>query len=118
MTGMNNNMKFYRYEIETRSHYGYDMDGNMISSNIPPTVTLKLLEYDLLRETDCGYWICSSLTYHFWKKWIPKKSKKRYAYPTKEEALLNFKKRTEIRAKILTNQLDACNYGLILANKI
>lgn len=114
------NMEFYRYEIESRSHYGYDMDGNYTSSKLPPTITLELHEYVLYKETPKGYWICLE----FWKngghgkRWISKTSRKRYAYPTKEEAMNNFLKRTEKRIKILKTQLYASEYGLHLANKL
>lgn len=116
MTGMNN-MKFYRYEIRQYSSYGRDMEGEIIPSNFPPRVALESLEFELLRETPCGYWICTT-GFFFWKKWVSKTSRKRYAYPTKEEALKNFKKRTEKRVKILLNQVYACNEGLKLAKDI
>jgi len=112
-------MLFYRYEIrEHPNQGGYDMNGNYVPSRFPPKVSLELKEFKLLRETPCGYWICNSDKFFFWKKWIPKTSRKRYAYPTKEEALINFKKRTEKRIKILTTQLDVSKQGIFLAKQI
>jgi hypothetical protein len=110
-------MNFYRYQIEQHSHGGYDMDGNYVFSNFPPIITLNLIIYDLIKETPKGYWI-SQWKWFVTKKWVSKTSKKRYAYPTKEEALTNFIKRSEIRAKILKAQLNACKEGLNLANKL
>ena len=110
----NNNdsgMKFYRYEIKQYSNYGYDIDGDYVPSSLPPTTKLELEEYNLIKETEKGYWI----GYTWFKKWVSKTSKKRFAYPTKEEALTNFIKRTERRINYLENDLDACKIGLELA---
>jgi pyruvate/2-oxoacid:ferredoxin oxidoreductase beta subunit len=79
--------EFYRY---TDSH-----DANDITY-------LDLSVYYLLRETPCGYWIFprwanSDKTKEKYKKWVPKKSKKRFAYPTKKEAINNFKRRKEMQ---------------------
>ena len=38
-------------------------------------------------------------------KWVSKTSHKRYAYPTEEQAMVNFKARKKRQIKILTNQL-------------
>ena len=77
---------------------------------------ISLQQYKILSETDKGYWI----QLHSWdntkKKWVSKTAKKRFAYPTKEQALLNFKKRTESAVKILTSQLETAKNYLIEAN--
>jgi hypothetical protein len=104
-------MKFYRYEMVQYAEKDYD--GEYISP-IFPNPKLELREYDLFKETPKGYWIGYDKFYK-WKKWIPKISRKRFAYPTKEEALNNFIKRTEKRIKILKWQLDSCEIGLNLA---
>ena len=58
---------------------------------------LRFIEYQLVKETPKGYWI----THRSWRlqmispKWISKTSRKRFAYPTKQEALTNYIKRTE-----------------------
>jgi hypothetical protein len=75
--------EFYRY-TDSHDAYGY------------AHITLSI--YILLRETNCGYWVIpkwakSDSEREKYKKWIPRDSKKRFAYPTKEEALINFKKR-------------------------
>lgn len=113
MTGTTK-IKFYRYEIRQYSNYGRDMEGEIIQSNFPPRVALELLEFELLRETPMGFWICNP-GFFFYKKWVSKTARKRYAYPTKAEAMKNFIKRTEKRVKILLNQVYACEEGLKLA---
>ena len=50
-----------------------------------------------------------------YSRWVSKTAKKRYAYPTKEEALINYIKRTEKRIRILKANLGDCEYGLKLA---
>jgi len=44
--------------------------------------------------------------------WISKNSKKRYAYPTKKEALENFIKRNERRIEILKYQAWSCEIAV------
>lgn len=109
-------MNFYRYELV--QYASMDSEGEFYVRSIPHP-SLRLNEYDLLKETEKGYWIGFGRFGggHFhWKKWIPKVSKKRYAYPTKEEAMTNFIKRTEKRIKILENQISFCKIELYLAN--
>jgi hypothetical protein len=84
-------------------------------------IRLELEEYDLVKETPKGYWIGSYINHRsepFWKKWIPKESKKRFAYPTKKEALENYIKRTESRIKILESQKFECQIGLRRAKEL
>ena len=106
-------MKFYRYEAH--EYAVLDYDGEYVSSPFP-NPKLEVMEYELIKETPKGYWIGLRLnswseTVH-WKKWIPKSSKKRYAYPTKEEALTNYIKRTERRVSILKHQLRVSEISL------
>lgn len=51
---------------------------------------LTVEEYQILRETVCGYWI--DLGYGE-QMWIGRGGKKHFAYPTKREALISFLKR-------------------------
>jgi hypothetical protein len=80
-------MQFYRY-----ANYGDE---------------IILETYNLHRETPKGYWI----TQQYWikNKWINKTSTKRFAYPTKEEALESFKKRKYRQRIILNSQLLVLN---------
>lgn len=93
-------MEFYRYEL--RQYLG-------------DIVHLKLRTYTLIEETPKGYWIGIG-TFKF--KWIPKSSRRRYAFPTKEEALISYKKRTSKRIGILKHHISLCNTGLTRADEI
>lgn len=95
-------MKFYRYEaIQYAEH---DIDGELVSPKIlNPTIELR--EYDILKETLKGYWIGHKKFPELSKTWVSKTSKKKFAYSTKDEALINFIKRTEKRIKILEHQI-------------
>jgi hypothetical protein len=111
-------MNFYRYEVV--EYAVMDSEGEYVDSHFP-NPKLEIREYNLLRETPKGYWIgYGSLGYnkYEWKKWVSKTSKKRFAYPTKEEALVNFIKRTEKRLKILDWQLQVCKISLNLAQNL
>jgi len=96
---------------------GYD--GEYESPKFPnPKVELR--EYNLWKETPKGYWI----GYGNPKKlddggrWVSKTARKRFAYPTKEEALVNFIKRNERRVKILSYQVDSCLTSIDIAKRI
>ena len=92
-------MEFYRYDV-----YRTESECNVILST-----------FYLEKETPRGYWIANSITEHCWhtpRKWIPKESKKRFAYPTKEEAKFNIIKRMEKRLKILKSQMLNCQIAL------
>ncbi len=100
-------MKFYRYEI-------------MIH---PDHVGIALGEFEMITETPKGYWIGIKLLYSKtdkWieKHWVSKTSRKRYAYPTKEEALIGYIKRTKHRMGILTHQIDLCRQGIAIAENM
>jgi len=63
-------------------------------------------------ETAKGYWL--GRTPHCKDKWVSKASKNRYAYPTKEEALVSLGARTRSRKAHLTRQLAEVNHALSL----
>jgi len=88
---------FYRYRFSTY-HIGCSLD---------------LIIYHSIKETPRGYWI-TDYTY-IDKHWISKTSRKRFAYPTKKEAITNFVKRTEKRIKILQQTINDCNVALAQA---
>ena len=78
-------MEFYHY-------YDYDSYGNGVQ------VALQTLY--LIKETPKGYWISENAFYqekyklssiYDKPKWVSKTAKKRYAYPTKLEALNSYK---------------------------
>ena len=105
-------MKFYRYEAV--SYADIDHDGEYVRPRIP-NVEIVLTDFNLHKETLKGYWIGyghpdNGLQSH--SRWVSKTARKRYAYPTKEEALTNYIKRTERRIGILKAQLLHVEIGL------
>ena len=109
--------QFYRYEAVQYAEH--DMDGEYVQSAFPnPKVELR--EYNLFKETEKGYWIGYGKPGGFNgpQKWVSKTSKKRFAYPTKKEALTNFIKRNERRVRILKYQLDSCETAIFRAKEI
>lgn len=109
-------MQFYRYEAH--EYAVMDYDGEYISSPIP-NPRLVLYTYELHKETPKGYWIGHGFyapeNLRSNSRWVSKTGKKRYAYPTKEEALSNYIKRTERRIKILKRQLWSIELALNIA---
>lgn len=94
--------RFYRYVIRD---YGESYLLN---------VKVALEEYNLHKETPKGYWIgYGSLSGLIGKSiWVSKTSKKRFAYPSKQEALNNFILRTQRRLNILSYQAKVCEYAI------
>jgi hypothetical protein len=106
---------FYRFrEYNNATGYIDEFD------NFHPTkyidVHLESEEWFLVKETPKGYWITDK--YGIFKKWISKTSRKRYAYPTKEEALKSYMIRKKIHIEILQKKLDIAKRGLELAKNI
>jgi len=97
-------MKFYRY---VWVNYGEAYSD----------IVLQLCEYNLYKETPMGYWIGYLGKLHCDGRWVSKTARKRFAYPTKEEAMVNFIKRTERRIKILNSQINCCKTALSLTKK-
>jgi hypothetical protein len=108
--------EFYRYEAVRYASCEYES-----------YLKVELITYNLHKETPKGYWIGASwvtypkghkLNYRSHLRWVSKDSKKRHAYPTKEEALTGFIARTKRRANILTSQLSDCKGALTIAKNI
>jgi hypothetical protein len=111
------NNEFYRYESIEYATIG--VDGEYTTSSIP-NPKINLITLNLFRETPKGYWIgYGDLNgFHSSQKWVSKTARKRYAYPTKEEALNNFIKRNEKRIKILSRQVSVCQIVVEEAKQI
>jgi hypothetical protein len=92
-------MKLYRWEYEMIGGYG----------------ELILQEYYVYRETPKCYVIKGCLK----DKFVLKEAKKKFAYETKAEALINYIKRTEYRIdRYLLPALRDAKIGLELAKNI
>ena len=112
-------MKFYRYEAHVFAEL--DTFGDFVSPKYP-IPKIVLYEYNLHKETPKGYWIGYGHPDNGYirgvSRWVSKSSKRRYAYPTKKEALINFIKRTERRVRILKAGLDQSEFALMEAKQI
>jgi len=79
---------------------------------------LRLITYKLVKETLKGYWISENNWSIADRKWIPKTSKKRWAYPTEKEALNYYILRSKKRISILIGQTERTVDGLKKAEKL
>jgi len=79
------------------------------------TVKIILNKYKSIRETACGYWIDHENG--IGERWVSKTSKKRFAYPTKHEAMINFKHRKQRQIKLLEVNLSRAKVALDLCLK-
>lgn len=98
-------MKFYRY--------------SSIRDENGPKLLLEIFE--LIKETPCGYWIKdrpSVFVFDERKRWVSKTAKKRYAYPTKMEAMISFKMRRLRQIAILKSRLLDAEWELDLIKEI
>lgn len=79
-------------------------------------VSIKLEEWKVIKETPKGYWI-NRMSGIWWggKRWVSKTSRKRFAYPTKEEALESFLIRKKAHIKHLKRNLTNAEKALELA---
>jgi hypothetical protein len=109
--------KFYRYDaVQYVEHDDY---GELCSAKYPnPEVVLSI--YSLFKETPKGYWIGYGelQRLHSASRWVSKTARKRFAYPTKEEALESFIKRNEKRIKILKHLIEHCEIAVMKGKKM
>lgn len=114
-------MNFYRYEAV--QYVSMSDEGDYSESLLSkfPNPILELRVFNLFKETPKGYWIGHghpNIGLHDKGKWVSKTSKKRFAYPTRKEALLNYIKRTEKAIKIMKNRIDFSKSALLKAEKL
>jgi len=103
-------MTFYRYDTTYDEYNG---------------VEIRIEEFILHKKTPKGYWIIPS-----WMKdrsdaseakyatWILKSSKKRFAYPTKQEALTSFIRRKTQQIRYCKRDINSATAALRIAEKI
>ena len=123
-----NDHVLYRYEISQFQGEYYD-------------IKLDLKEFRIVKETPKGFWIWNGwgiyenyLPNEFASrdidkeydkrmlkeglKWVSNNCTKRFAYPTKKEAQINFKFRKERQIKILKSQLSRAEDALRAINMV
>ena len=76
-------------------------------------VSVSIHGYPIVSHTKCGYWV--DIYGH--KKWVSNSSKKRFAYPTKAEAIKSFRARKNRQIVILKAQIEHCEAALELPEK-
>lgn len=99
--------KFYRYIEDYYTPTSYDINGEITySPSTLPYVSLKERVFKIVSETKKGYWVSPEDYYSPEdKRWVSKTSKKRFAYPTKSEALNSFLFRKKRQIRLLNYQL-------------
>lgn len=100
-------------------YYRY-IDGYLEDDNYPWMEVVRLEQFPVIKRTECGVWIQMNNgglfingKYQCKKKFILEqfgygktKTNKRFAWPTKEEALISYIKRKEKQIWLLENQLE------------
>lgn len=66
------------------------------------SVEIHLQSFRVIKPTKCGYWISLGCSY---QKWVSATGRKRYAHPTKAEAIQSFRARKLRQINILSAQL-------------
>lgn len=103
-------MKLFRYEDRVYSTCEISPSGSERYGTTP--VRLECHEFEVIKETPCGFWI----DWIFSKKWVSKTSRKRFAYPTKEQAKASFRIRKERQIQIHQTIINRANEALALLN--
>jgi hypothetical protein len=110
-------VEFYRYDAQ--KYTLSDSPDTIFGLSIFPSI--KLSVFVGVKETEKGYWIkdkglvdMSGIK----PRWISKTSRKRFAYPTKEEALNSFVIRTHRRVSILEEEFDFAKTALRLGKEM
>ena len=85
----------YRYDYMISYDDYYDIHPS-------PEIKLLLVDFNVVKHTPTGYKI--DMGYNTKQKFVVSAGKKRYAYPTKEEALRSLIARKRVHIKILNRQ--------------
>lgn len=93
------------------------------------SVVLVLKKFNVVRETECGYWYVpwsirnheSPMGVKWFKdqqRWVSKNSRKRRCYPTTEEAMESFRIRSQWRLKHLKRQMVVAEAAMLLGSEV
>jgi hypothetical protein len=111
----------YRFEVDRKLHFE-DYGKDFYSSSFP---FLKLEKYPVTKETEKGFWIGKETWWYTdrskkiienWK-WVSKTSRKRFAWPSKEEALEGYRQKKLAYVRHATKTLQKAKYELSLADR-
>ena len=100
-------MKLYKYTFRAI----FDCEGQFSHTE------LELLEYSVLKETPCGYWIEHYGSAKF-KKWVSKRGKNLFAYADKKDALNNFIHRKSRQIGLIKFNLKRIKEAKAIAEKL
>ena len=100
-------MTTYPIHIDKNTEFLYRYE----AVNSLDALFLQVHMFPIIKRTPKGVWI------DVWglKKFVLLSGRKRFAWPTKEEALFSFQKRKEAQIRILTSQLKTAEEGLRLS---
>lgn len=89
--------------------YRYDYGGDFHN------LYLEVIEYPIIRKTPQGWWI-SVMGQK--PKWVSNNARKRFAYPTLQEAAVNFKFRKMKEIRILKRRKNFAKGALYLIEQV
>ena len=98
-------MKLYRYEDVS---YGVLNEWEEVAGSY---VKVHEREFEVTKETPKGYWIKLFSCFND-KKWVSSTARNRFAFPTKEEAIVNFEARKKRQIQILEARLKKAKEAL------
>lgn len=92
-----------RGEVQTRSYDPYDER----FFNITPRITVRMDAFEVLRTTPKGVWLDVPTAWHAdeRRRFVRREARKRWACPTRAEAIESLRARNSRRRTILSNQL-------------
>ena len=103
---------YYRYDLEST----FFDDFNLSSKD--DDFKLVCRKFRVIKNTPKGCWVDKSQYVSFHKRFILNSSKKKYCYPTQEQALDAYIFRKERQISILIEQKLTAEIGLRLAKKL
>lgn len=114
-------------EYECSDKWMNDENGHYVERTFLPDLTfyryhdsyymgerITCYKFKAIRETPCGYWIMDDRR----ERWISKTSMRRFCYPTKEEAWVNFVARKKRQLKLLKSRISDVEHTLDIVKKI
>lgn len=113
MSANTNEEYWYRYLAFRESVGIFD---NEWSESCGYDIRLSCFEYRVIKHTPKGVWLLKP--YCAGKRFVLKDAKKRFAHPTKREALVSYIARQKRRILILNSQIKDSEMGLRVAGRM